>query len=46
MLDIFTKEGLRVVGVVFGVGFLTGLIVTLVGLTMAVNLMATAAGAK
>jgi hypothetical protein len=39
------KTGFKIVAAVFGTGFLSGLVVGVVGFTMAVNIMASA-GAK
>ncbi len=41
-----TKTGFKIVAAVFGTGFLSGLIVGVIGFTMAIDLMAQAAGAK
>lgn len=45
-MDLFTDKGLKLLAGFFGVGFLFGLLTGVVGFTMAVELMAQAAGAK
>ena len=39
-MNIFTKAGLKLMGVFFGVGFIFGLVVGVVGFTVAIELMA------
>jgi hypothetical protein len=45
-VSIFTKAGLKLMGVFFGVGFIFGLVAGIVGFTMAIDVMAQVAGAK
>ena len=45
-MEILSKAGAKLVAAFFTFGFVTGLVVGVVGFTMAINLMAQAAGAK
>jgi hypothetical protein len=45
-MSILNKTGARLLAAIFACGFLIGLIVGVIGFTMAVDLMAQAAGAK
>ena len=45
-MEILSKAGAKLMAAFFTVGFVTGLAVGVVGFTMAIDLMAQAAGAK
>jgi hypothetical protein len=45
-MEILSKVGAKLVAAFFTFGFVTGLVVGVVGFTMAVEIMAQAAGAK